>query len=344
MDAGLQKPLRQRALCAVGVALIAAALGLSACGGLADSAIVAHVDDRTISKATVGHWSALINRGGGFNFGELRGKAHGTARRRALALLISSDWLIGEAAREGIPVSERHVEEALVARENKRPRLREHARETGQTVADIKLELSAELAAEALRAKLASRARDAPPREVTRFYRDHRELFSRPAVRVTDLIEGQPTAAAAAATVRRLGRGRRFAEQGIREHVTRTPNFMFTRDKTRVVNAIFAARPGVLSRPLQLNKSWAVFVVRKAIPARPVKSLAEARAEILARLQASREGAIVREFDRVYTHRWRAATSCLPGYVAPGCRQSARTLQAYEDPFSAGAPLLPGRI
>jgi hypothetical protein len=285
-----------------------------------------------MSKATVDHWIGVIRREGAFI--GLRGEPHGTLKQRALALLITSDWLIGEAARQGVLVSVRMVDEGLANRQREITEFKKYLHETGQTLAGVKLEITAELAAEALRQKLAARAGRLTPREVVSFYHNNPRLFTTEE-RITELIEGMPSAAAATALVHRMGSGQRFAELAIHEGVTFDPAVMRTPEKAQLVNAIFTSRPGVVSRPLLVNRSWAVFVVRQVIPGR-IKPLADARAAVLLRLRLreSRELALVREFDSYYTARWEARTSCRPEYIGPGCPQFAGRLGVYEDPFS----------
>jgi hypothetical protein len=315
--------------------------GLTACGGgIPDSTVVVHVGEHAITKATVDHWIGVIERGGAFTGS--RGEAVGTPKQRALALLITSDWLVGEAADRGIPVSANMVEDALRKWEHENSEFRDEARDTGQTIADVKFELRSELAAELLRKKLARRAAHITSREIAAFYRRNRSLFGTGA-RVTDLIEGQPSAASASAaavataSVPNPWAEERFGGKAIRERVTR--RFEGSAEKTKVVDAIFAARPGVISRPVLLNRSWAVFIVRKVIIGKPVR-FATARAEVLGRLNERRQQAIATRFDSQFRLRWRARTRCRTDYVGPGCPQSARPLGAYEDPFSTRAHLL----
>jgi len=306
------------------------ATGATGCGGLAGRATVVRVGDVAISKTTVDHWIGLIERKGGFT--GPRGEPPGGPRQRALALLITSNWLIQEAARQAVPVSERAVQEALLEREGRNGEFSQWRRGVGQTIGDVKFELRAELAAEALRKKLARSAERIAPGEVADFYRAHRSLFGT-GVRVTDLIEGQSSPAAAIAAAPRLSTATRFGSQAIREHVKRSGLFLRSPEKVRVVDAIFAARPGVVSRPVLINKSWAVFVVRKVILGKVVP-FAKAREAVLVRLSESRQRAIASRFDREYRAYWHAHTRCLGGYVGPGCPQFARPLGPYEDPLS----------
>jgi hypothetical protein len=321
--------------CAVAVSA-ALCFGWTGCGGTSETAVVVRIGSIAITKATVDHWTAVIKRKGGFS--GFRGEPHGSAKNRALALLISSNWLIGEAAIQGVSVPESTIDEALGERE--REGLQRTLRASGQSLADVKLEMRAELAAEAIREKLASRASTVSQQEVLDFYRANRDLFSKPEERITDLIENLPSAAAAARLAHRIGTGRRFAKLAYHERVSRSARFLTTHEKVLVVDAIFAARPGVVSRPMMLNHTWTVFVVRKVLPAVP-QPLSKVRAEVLTRFNVTRQHEIANKFDKEYTSRWRAKTTCKSGFVGPGCPQAAGELGAYEDPFSLRAhPLL----
>jgi hypothetical protein len=311
---------------------------LAGCGGVSDDAVVVKVGGLAITKAAVDHWTRVIEHGGAFS-GFRGAPSRGTPKQRAVTLLVTSHWLVDEAARLGVAAPEATIEQALAEREHG-PEFQKRVRASGQTIADVKLELRAELAGEAIREKLAGEAAQFTRRDLVDFYHANPSQFSGLEVRVTDLLENQPSPAAAAALVRRIGTGRRFTKLAYHEHVTRTPGFMRTPEKTKVVNAIFAARPGVASRPMMLNGHWAVFVVRKAIP--PVlKPFASVRTEAAGQLNVIRQHESASRFDSEYTARWHARTSCRAGYVAAGCPQFTGQLEAYEDPFSKRAhPLM----
>jgi hypothetical protein len=326
---------RGLALALACVALPVLAAGCSGSGGSGDSAVV-RVGDHPIGKATVDHWSSVIRREGAFS--SYRGEPAGTPEQRALALLISSQWLIDEARHEGVPVSEDAVSRLLAVRERENGELREQIRRTGQTIADVKLELRSELAAEALRKKLARRAASIAPREVGAFYRANPLLFET-GVRITSMVEGQPSAAAAAAAAPRLGSARRFRGQATHTHVSWAPMIVRSPEMTRAVEAIFKARPGVVGAPVLMHRGWVIYVVRKIIPGK-IKPLAQVRAEVLQRLDERHQLEIASSFDRYYTARWKSLTSCRAGYVGPGCPQYGQPLGVYEDPFSAGQHLL----
>lgn len=323
--------------CAVAALVACIALGVAACGATDDDAIVLRVGNHAFSKASVDRWSEVISRGGAFS--GFRGDPRGSAKQRAIALLISSNWLIGEAARRGIPVAQASLEEVLAEREREAS-FKKHLRATGQTIAGVKLETEAELASEALREKLAEQADAVTQKQILDFYRQNAKLFYTPPVRITDLLEGQSSASAATALVSRIGTGARFTSMAFHEQVTSSPGFTRTPEKARLVAAIFSARPGVVSQPMPLNGSWAVFVVRRVVPAKP-QPFAPIRAQVAARFRVTRQQELKNRFDREFTQFWRARTKCGAAYVGPGCPQSAAPLGAYEDPFSMRAhPLL----
>jgi hypothetical protein len=89
----------------------------------------------------------------------------------------------------------------------------------------------------------------------------------------------------------------------------------------------------VVSHPVMLNGSWAVFIVRQIVPPRP-ETFAQARVFAAKLLRAKRQRELKARFDREYTTLWRSKTRCAPDYVGPGCPQSRASLGRYEDPFS----------
>jgi PPIC-type PPIASE domain/SurA N-terminal domain len=326
-----------RRLRAVTLALAACALAtgaLAGCGGTPSDAVVVRVGRTAITKAEVDHWTSVIERGGGFS--GFRGKPGGSAKQRALALLISSSWLIGEAARQGIPVSAEEVDEALQTREEEAGEFHKQLRAEGETITDAKLEMRSELAEEAIISKLAGQADSVTPQEVEAFYRADAIQFGTPETRITDLVENIPSRPAAAKLAARLTAEKRFPKTPYHEQVIRSPGFTRTPDKVKLVDAIFAASPGVISAPMGLNNNWTIFIVRKVLPATPLP-LTKVRHEVTIVLRATRQRALKTRFNHEYTTLWQSKTKCFHGYVGPGCPAFKGRLEPYEDPFSLRA-------
>jgi hypothetical protein len=310
-------------------------LGVSACGSTGGGSVVVRVGDATITSAAVEHWTNVVRRNGAFR--AFFGHPTGTPKQRALISLISAGWLVGEAARIGLPVSAKAVDASLAERMQGAGgvEFRKRLEGNGQTASDVKLELAAEMALEAISDRLTRRAEQFRQADLARFYRENRELFAKvPETRAVDIIEYLPSAAAATALVRRAGTGRRFTALAIHKRIQPTLGTLAgPATKKAVDRAIFAARPGVVSQPMRFNGEWTVFIVRKIVPAQ-VYSLAEARPRIASSLAKERKREMEHAFATQYKRRWTSKTTCAPHYVVPGCAQYHGPPGDHEDPFA----------
>jgi len=247
--------------------------------------------------------------------------------------LISAEWLRAEAARQGLAPSAAAVSGALSERReaNGGAEFGHSLRMSGQTVADVELEIEAELAASAIRHKVAGEAPEVTQAQVVDYYRSHRHEFRLPEVRAVDLVENLPSAADATALVKRVGIGRAFASKALHEKLQRNRGGSTgTSDIESVTDAIFVAAPGVASRPMSLNHRWTVFVVRKITPA-SFESLATVRPMIVRRLAARHRAQAVSGFASEFRRRWTTRTRCRVGYVVQGCIEYRGVVNPHEE-------------
>jgi hypothetical protein len=291
-----------------------------------------------IDRAEVEHWARAIARGS--SVGTALGKTSGTPRQRALKFLISSHWIIGEAAEQKVPVSSAAVERGLKAKIDAMPagrsELEEELTSTGQTLADVKLEVKSTLAVARLRDAVAKRVPAVTPGEVASYYAHHRRSFSLPDRRVVDLIEQIPGYARAVALGRRLGPGARFAKRAIRELVRReTPAEAKNRRNGQLVHMIFAATPGRVAGPALFNGEWVLAVVRRLIPA-GIQPLVAVRHELSKTLATARRRRALKRFTAAYMRKWSARTSCSTGFTVQKCSQYRGALAAEKDPLMGG--------
>jgi parvulin-like peptidyl-prolyl isomerase len=301
-------------------AVIAGALG---CGGGTRVSPVVHVGSVVISRQDVTHWTRAIRLRSelGSSFRGLRG----SFREQALEFLISARWLAGEAAEQGRAVSDAEVERRLQESVESAPNgEREFERELssqGRTIADIKLEIKAELASRALSEMVFKRVPPVTQADAAAYYTRHQAEFRVRELRVVDLIESIKTRAAAIALGKRVGTGSRFAGMAFRERVEAlTPHEEAQSSNGALVRAIFAAKPGIVSGPASFNKKWVLILVRQIVPAR-TKPLAAVKEEIVKRLTRQRYRQALKRFAGAFRKKWRARTDCRPGFVVQSCRQ-----------------------
>jgi PPIC-type PPIASE domain len=315
--------------------LALAAVAGSGCGST-PRPVVVHVGSVAIERSTVDRWAKAIGLGGA-GTASLEG-AGGTPREKALGALISANWLIAEATRQGLAPSDHAVDHELDERieltANGKHEFESELASTGQTLDDVRLEIRAALAAAKLRESLSRHVPAVTQSEIASYYRRNLASFRNPDRREVDLIEALPSRAAAVALGRRLGAGARFTKRAIRELVARqTPSEAAHLGNHLLVQAIFATPPGKIGGPVSFDQLWVILVVRKVVPS-SIKPLTEVKAEISKRLSDERRRLALASFIDSYRKRWTARTSCSPGFVVQKCSQ-------YRGPLkSEGNPLL----
>jgi hypothetical protein len=306
------------------VATLSAIVGVTACGGDSPRPVAVRVGDIAIGRSAVSHWAKAIGLGNAV--ASSIGKSRGTAREQALDFLISANWLIAEAADQGLVVSDGTIDHRLQERiesvPNGKSEFEEEISSTGQTSADVKFDIKAESAAAALRAMVSRRVSPVTQADIAGYYRQNGGQFRIPDLRVTDLIESiHGTRAAAIALGKRIGPGRRFARMALHEQVARqTPYEEAHRENAALVHTIFTAVPGRIARPVRFNHAWVLVVVRKVVPG-GIKPLAVVREEVAARLTSQRRRLALLSFIKAYRSKWIAKTDCGPGFVVQKCLQ-----------------------
>ena len=218
------------------------------------------------------------------------------------------------------------IEHALQQRINAaagdgRSEFEEEIASTGQTLADVKLEVESALAAARLRDAVARRVPVVTTAEVTDYYAHHRQSFYLPQRRIVDLIEHIPGYRQAIALGKQLGPGARFARRANRELVhVESPAEAKERGNGPLVQMIFAATPGRVARPATFFGGWTIGVVRKVIPPE-IQPLAAVRRELAKTLAAQRRKQALARFAAAFASKWTARTSCSPAYVIQKCAQ-----------------------
>jgi hypothetical protein len=331
--------LAARAL-SMGLAVLLFAAGVAGCGSPSGTAgaVVVRVGDVSISRSRVDHWTGAVQRSS--SVGTALGPTSGTPRERALDFLISSSWVLGEATAKGLSISNAAVEhglqEKIDALPNGRSEFDEELSSTGQTPADVKLEVKSSLAVSMLRNVVAKRVPAVSPIEVASCYAHHRRSFRLPDRRSVDLIEEIRSYARAIALGKRLGPGAPFAKRAIRELVRReTPAEIANRSNGQLIHAIFAATPGRVAGPAMFFGHWVLAVVRKLIPA-GIQPLSAVRGELSKTLTLERRNRALSQFAAAFVRKWTARTSCSPGYVVAKCSEYRGAHAGERNPLTGG--------
>jgi foldase protein PrsA len=325
-----------RLLLTAGAVVAAALLGLAACGGSAHDGVIVRVGKSAITEGELSRWiatmapehvapdppryAACIAHQESVSLQSVKAelkeecqRQYQTLRRQALNFLISSQWLIGEAASSGLKVSDSEVRTRL---QEEGTRLPYHA-----TGADAELEVEAELAAGKLRQALVRSEPKIPQAQIAQYYRQNIRRYEQPERRDIDIVERLHSEAAARGVMQKIVRGASLSKMAIYESIERPRNFAEIPPEKRVMRrAIFAAKPGVLIGPTPLNFLYAVFEVTRIQP-RVVQPLAGVQGSIEVKLAEAQQRRTLAKFIDEWRARWRTRTDCHRGYVVQKCKQ-----------------------
>lgn len=309
-----------RCISAFGAALTAV-VGFAACGsGTTDS--VVRVGQAEITKTAVDHWTPVMTSGL-VAVSYLPRQQSQAPRQRALSFLISSEWLIGEAANEGLKVSEREIEQRFEKKHNSFPggdaEFHEFLKATSQTVADVKFDIEAELASSKIRQAVASREPKITQAQIVRYYNQNKQRYFVPERRYFD-IDNLQSKAEARRVRREVELGKDFAKMALHESLERPKGANVGSGKEAITRAVFSARPNVLSGPVRLYRYYSLFAVRRIVAATQ-RPLEQVQNSIKLRLAAEQRRRTLTEFVDAWRKKWTTRTSCRTGYVVPSCKQ-----------------------
>jgi foldase protein PrsA len=339
-----RQPTHAPAIVAGAVVLAIAAAAIAGCGGGSDQPVAIEVGSSAIAKPTVAHWmavmapehvvpdpprySACIARQAALSPQSIASvvkqecaQQYQALRERALGFLISSRWLLDEAADRGVAIPAAQVRQRLQAQSGERP--------AGESAADAKLAAEAELAPTLIRERLTSGQPQITRAQVAAYYKQNIERYETPERRDIDIVERLPSKAAAQRAMSRLTAGPSMAKVAIHESFSKTNPAEVPPNKTAILHAIFMAKPNVLVGPLPLNEQWCFFEVTRVVPP-VVQPLASLRDQIARQLAAERQRRALARAVAAWRAKWIARTDCRPGYVVQKCRQY-RGAKAPED-------------
>jgi parvulin-like peptidyl-prolyl isomerase len=263
---------------------------------------------------------------------------------RALDRLIIDDWTAGGAAEFGIAVPEETIQHLIEKYEHERPpgQLVKLLAERDRTLADLATQEKTQLLGEGIRLVLKHKTEHVSQAQVASYYEQHKASFGVPERRVLEIAR-TATEAAALKVKREIASGKSFASV-VKKLPLAQP--IFTTDglvpayasgmyeEPPLNNAIFAARPGVLSGPVKISIGYYVFEVKGILPASQ-KTLAQSEAAIRQQLPGELYEQALVAYIKHWRATWRAKTDCLPGYVVPKCREYRLPVGAPpEDPYS----------
>jgi hypothetical protein len=273
-------------------------------------------------------------------------------RERVLTELISGEWAIGAAKELHTPPTDaedrQRLERSKARQFGSEAKFKQYLAQSGDNVPDVLFNLEVQIADERLLSQVKASTPHVTPQEVEAYYQAHKRDFAKreqrdigiirsnhrtTAIRVKHELESGVTVSA---LVRRLKDEqpiysvRNGLVTGLEPHVF---------SEKPLNDAIFSARPHVVSGPVFVHVTpgyhgrtpdeitkidgYYVFIVNKVTLASQ-GTLAQSRSTITKLLPEYLHKQALRSFVQAWRAKWRARTSCSPGYVVAMCRQFRR--------------------
>jgi foldase protein PrsA len=347
-------------------ALMAPAALVAGCGGVPGNA-VAEVDGEAIEKSSNDHWLQVAARSSGQGAGAkapvppdftacvaqkrkttpkpAKGQPKVTdeqlktqckqeyeqLRDQVLQLLISFQWLEGEAAEQDIEVTDAEVKKAFEEQKKqsfpKDADYQKFLKDSGQSEADLLLQVKADLLASKIRDKVVKGKDKVSDAQIEDFYNKNKERFAQPERRDIRVVLTKGKAKADQAK-RAIQSGQSFKavskkfsiDEASKAQGGKLPAQAEGTLEKQLDEAVFGAKKGQLSGPVKTQFGFYVFEVTKITPASQ-QTLAQAKETIRQTLQSQNQQKALESFSKDYSERWKEKTDCREGYVIQQCKQ-----------------------
>ncbi len=362
------KPVR--GLAALGAALFVV-VGVSACGGIPGDAVVS-VGGTPITKSQFNHWMAIAAAGSAASepgktaskppvpeppdftacIAHLEAAAAKTGKSKpnpalyksqceqqysaykqeVLNFLISSQWVISEAAEQGVNVSDAEVKKQFDTLKSqqfpKESAYHEFLAHTGETEADLLMRVRLQLLARKIQEKVAKTSKKKPSKsEIQKYFNEHKSQFGKPERRNLDIILTK-TEEEAKQAKSEVESGKSFStvakEKSIdplsKSNGGSLPEVTRGEEEKALDEAVFAAKTGALSGPVKTPFGYYIFKVNQVLPSTQ-QSLAQAESAIAAQIASQGSQQKLTKFVEEFRKKWMGMTECRSEYVVPDCKE-----------------------
>ena len=352
------------ALCALAVPAVVAA----GCGGVPGNA-VAEVDGNAIEKDSFDHWLQVAARSSGQPNAKVpappdykaciadkkknapkpaKGQPKTTdkqlkdqckteyeqLRNQVLQLLISFEWLEGEAEQREIKVTDAEVKKSFDQQKKqsfpKDADYKKFLKDSGQTNEDVLLQVKADLLATKIRDKIVKGKNKVTDAQIKAFYDKNKERFAQPERRDLRIVLAKNKARADQAK-RALESGdawktvtKKYSiDEASKAQGGKLPGQAKGTLEKALDEAVFKAKKGELTGPVKTQFGYYVFEVAKVTKSSQ-QTLEQSKETIRQTLQSQNEQKALEAFSKGYSEEWREKTECREGFLVQQCKNGPK--------------------
>jgi foldase protein PrsA len=261
-------------------------------------------------------------------------------KQSVLGYLISANWVLSEAAEQGVKVSDNEVKKQFNQIKSQQfpteAAFQKFLASTGYTVSDVLLRVKLDLLSTKLQQKISKKAGKKPSQsEVKAYYEQHKSQYGQPEKR-NILIILTKTQAQAEKAKKEIESGKSFssvAKAVSIDPVSKAaggslPGVVKGQEEKALNEAVFSAKVNVLGGPIKTPFGYYIYQVTKTIPGNH-QSLSQVQSSISQQITAEKQQKAVSEFVKNFRKKWTARTECRSEYSVQDCK-------SYKAPASTG--------
>jgi foldase protein PrsA len=350
------------------VAVAGTAAVVAGCGGVPGNA-VAEVDGNAIEKSSFDHWMTVAAKSSGQPNAAVpkapdykdciaqkrkatpkpaagqpkqtdaqlktQCKQEYTALRdQVMQLLISFEWIQGEAEEMGIKVSDAEVRKEFDKQKKqsfpKDADYKKFLKDSGQTEEDILLRVKLDTLSNKIREKVTKGKDKVSDAQVRTYYDKNKQRFAQPERRDLRIVltKGKDKAEDAK---RALESGdswktvaKRYSiDQASKSQGGKLPAVAKGQQEKALDDAVFGASKGKIAGPVKTQFGYYVFEVEKVTKATQ-QTLPEATPTIKQLLASENQQKALDSFVKTFRKDWKEKTDCREGYATPDCKNGPK--------------------
>ena len=267
-------------------------------------------------------------------------------KEQVMQFLVSAQWILQEADERGLEVSDAEVKKQFEdQKEQSFPddkAYKEFLETSGQTEQDLLFRVRLDVISNKVRQEILKGKSEVSNDDVRKYYEENKARFAQPERRDLAVVLTRNKTQADRAR-QRLEDGQSFKDvaadvsidEATKSQGGKLPGVAKGQQEEAFDKAIFSARRGQLTGPVETQFGWYVFEVTKITPAEQ-QSVEEAAETIRNLLRAEREQKALDDFIEDFREKYKDETACADGFVIQDCENAPEP----EDtgPASGGSP------
>ena len=254
---------------------------------------------------------------------------------QVLQFLINSKWIEGEAADQGVKVSDAEVNKQFESTKKqsfpKPADFTKFLKTSGMTLDDIKYRVRIDAISTALRKKITAGKDKVTDQQISDYYNKNKARFAQPERRDLKIVLTKTPAKAnqAKAALRSGQSWKAVAKKFSTDQATKNQGGVLLAQAKGTLekpleNAVFAAKVGGIHGPVKTKLGgYYIFTVTKITPFKQ-QPLAQAKGTIKPLLATQGQQKALESFVKDFQKKWKDKTNCRAGFVTSVCKNAPK--------------------